>query len=93
MNSARYPFTYQYIVHSGKSEEEPNEHYVSGTINYIKKSVDDLSRYQNLQGRNISMDRLYTSLECADWLLEKKITSVGTIQQNRVGISAEIKDM
>ena len=39
------------------------------------------------------MDRLYTSFECADWLLGKKITSVGTIQQNRVGIPPEMRDI
>ena len=40
------------------------------------------------------MDRLYTNFEkCADWLLGKKITSVGTIQQNRVGIPPEMRDI
>lgn len=37
------------------------------------------------------MDRLYTSLELFDWLLEKKITAVGTIMLNRAGIPPAIK--
>ena len=37
------------------------------------------------------MDRLYTSFEVADWLLERKITMVGTIQSNRVGIPSAVK--
>ena len=37
------------------------------------------------------MERLYTSFEVADWFLQQKITMVGTIQANRVGIPAELK--
>lgn len=91
INGARYPYTHQTIVYSGKPVEEPNEYYVAGTIEYIKRLVDTLSKHQRLAGRNISMDRLYTSFEVADWLLQKKITMVGTIQANRVGIPAELK--
>ena len=57
LNSARYPYTYQSIVYAGKPESDPDErYYVTGTINYIKQLVENLGRYQNLQGRNISMD-------------------------------------
>ena len=37
------------------------------------------------------MDRLYTSLEIADWLSARNITMVGTFQKNRVGIPPELK--
>ena len=37
------------------------------------------------------MDRLYTSFEVADWLLDQDITMVGTIMSNRVGIPPAIK--
>ena len=37
------------------------------------------------------MDRLYTSIPMANWLLEKNITVVGTLMTNRRGIPDEIK--
>ena len=67
--------------------------YVSGTFNYITTLVEKLLKYQKLDGRNISMDRLYTSFKIADWLLQKHITMVGTFQLNRVGIPAELKQV
>ena len=39
------------------------------------------------------MDRLYSSLSVANWLLDKGITMVGTMQKNRVGIPASLKDV
>ena len=80
-------------MYAGKPVGEPNEYYVKGTINYVKKLVTNFERYQSLRGRNISMDRLYTSFEVADWLLKKNITMIGTIMSNRVGIPKEIKDI
>ena len=92
MNSARYPYTYQTHVYSGKPEEVTNESfYVQGTINYIKYLVKQLQKCHSLKGRNITMDRLYTSLEIADWLSARIITMVGTFQKNRVGIPPELK--
>ena len=37
------------------------------------------------------MDRLYTSIPIANWLLEKHITIVGTLMTNRRGIPDEVK--
>ena len=37
------------------------------------------------------MDRLYTSVPIAQWLLSKDITCIGTIMSNRIGIPAELK--
>ena len=73
-------------MYAGEPEGEPDEYYISGTFNYITRLVDKLSAYQNLGGRNISMDRLYSSFQIADWLLLKNITMIGTFQANRVGI-------
>ena len=45
LNSARYPYTYQTHVYSGKPEEVTNESfYVQGTINYIKYLVEQLQK-------------------------------------------------
>ena len=38
------------------------------------------------------MDRLYTSVEIASWLLQKNITIVGTVQKGRVGFPEEVFD-
>ena len=74
INSGWYPYTHQSVVYAGKPEGEPDEYYISGTFNYITRLVDKLSAYQNLGGRNISMDCSYSSFQIADWLLQKNIT-------------------
>jgi len=53
--------------------------------------VANLSRYTDLSGRNLTYDRLYTSVPLAHWLLDRKITSVGTLQSNRKGVPNQIK--
>ena len=94
LNCARYPYTYQSHVYCGKPEvSEDNQYYVQGTANYIKYLVEKLAKCHNLSGRNITMDRLYTSFEIADWLSKRNITMVGTFQKNRVGIPPEIKEV
>ena len=52
----------------------------------------NLSTNSSLAGRNISFDRLYTSIPLAKWLLEKRITCIGTMQLNRKGIPDELKE-
>ena len=39
------------------------------------------------------MDRLYSSFQIVDWLLQKSVTLIGTFQANRVGIPPETKKM
>ena len=93
LSRARYPYTHQSHVYCEKPVEQvENNHYVQGTINYIKYLFEKLSADHSLQGRNITMDRLYSNFEIAEWLHERKVTMVGTMQSNRVGIPASIKD-
>ena len=42
-------------------------------------------------GRSISTDRLYRSISLTNWLLERGITTVGTLNKNRIRIPDEIK--
>ena len=56
----------------------------------MKKLVEEAQAKLPLQGRNISMDRLYTSISLANWLYERDII-IGTLMTNRIGIPAEIK--
>lgn len=92
LNCARYPYTHQTHAYSGKPTEAPDQFYIQGTANYIKFLVQRLSMHHSLIGRNITMDRLYTSFEIAEWLLDRKITMLGTMQANRVGIPPVIKE-
>ena len=39
--------------------------------------LQKLSRYQDIRGRNITIDTLYSSLSLADWLLKYGITMYG----------------
>ena len=41
---------------------------------------------------HVSFDRLYKSIPLAKWLLEKRITCIGTMQLNRKGIPDELKE-
>ena len=91
LNDARYPYTYQSIVYAGKPEKGDGPFYITGNVNYIKTLVEKARSKLSLEGRNISMDRLYTSIAITNWLLEKKITVVGTMMKNRAGIPDELK--
>ena len=48
---------------------------------------------QDLQGRNLTTDNLYTSIPLAEQLEQRKMTLVGTMRHNRVGISKEVKSL
>ena len=93
INACRYPFTFSTAVYSGKPKAEPTSYYTPGTSQTIKYLIQNLECHTNLVGRNISYDRLYTSIPIAQWLLDRPITSVGTLQSNRKGIPAEIKEI
>ena len=59
-----------------KSLDVPNEYYVSGTDNYTKylvKNVTRVGRVNVLRDCNISLDRSLTTVGIADWLLERNI--------------------
>ena len=44
-----------------------------------------------MQGRYITIDKLYTAIPTTDWLLEQRVTKVGTLSTNYVGIPDKIK--
>ena len=66
LNSARYPYTYISHVYCGKPAREPDDFYVTGIYNYITSLVSNLEKAHCLDGRNISMDRLYSSFAIAE---------------------------
>ena len=96
INSSRFPFTYTTSVYAGRPVNYPSNNckfYVYGVEETVKSLVKNLEKNADLAGRNLSYDRLYTSIPLAKWLLERKITTIGTIQANRKGIPSEIKQV
>ena len=93
INARRYPFTSSAAVYSGKPKAEPTFDYTPGTSQTVRYLMQNLECHTNLVGRNISYDRLYISIPKAQWLLDRGITSAGTLQSNRKGIPTEIKEI
>ena len=92
INAVQYPYTYASHVYAGKPVDLPNQFYLSGTDNYTKYLIDYLAERSVLSGRNLTMDRLYTSFEIAEWLFEKHhMTMIGTFQSNRKGFPQDLK--
>ena len=93
IKTCRYPFTFSTAVYSSKPKEEPTSYHTPGTSQTVKYLIQNLECHTNLVGRNISYDRLYTSVPMAQGLLDRGITSVGTLQSNRKAIPAEIREI
>ena len=79
MNDARLSHTYTSAPYAGKPQNGTGPFYITGTENHVKALVNQLMENASLQGRNISIDRLYTAICTAKWLLSKGITIVGTM--------------
>ena len=67
-------------------------YYLKSTIDYIKYLVTKMERDQPIIGRTISADRLFTSIESTNLLLDRGIAAVGTLQKGRSGIPPELFD-
>ena len=78
LNAAGYPYLFCSIVYAGKPVGVPGKFYLQGTDNYMKSLVEETNKSVKLNGRNISMDRLYTGIPIARWLLSNDITVAGT---------------
>ena len=87
-------YMYFCLPYAGKPNGQPNEFYVTKTDEYTKYLVNGAIKIGGagcLRGRNISLDRYFTSVTIADWLLEKNITTTGTLRSDRKGIPKEMK--
>ena len=93
INDARYPYTFITAPYSGKPVGDAGEFYISGCDEIVKSLISRLEKSTDLKGRNISFDCLYTSIPQCKWLLERQITSVGTLKTNRRGIPDEFKSL
>ena len=84
ISDSRVPYTYYTLPYAGKPEEITDDsEYVTGTDNYTKYLVEGLEQHVNLQGRNISMDRYFTSMTISEYLLDKGMTVVVTMRLDR----------
>ena len=91
LSDKQVPFTYKAAPYSGKSKDGNGPYYVDHIENYVKYLVEEFEKDASLLGRNISTDRLYTSISLANWLLEHGIITVGTLNTNWIRIPDEIK--
>ena len=91
LNATRYAYTYCILPYCGKPIADYTPYYVAGIEESVKYLVQNLQGFSDLQGRNITFDRLYASVPLATWLLEQNRTCVGTLQSNRRGIPDAIK--
>ena len=72
INSAEVPYTYTSVIYAGKPVDKSGPYYVQTTHNVDKYLDNSLTREAYIKGYNLSTDRFYTSIEIANWLLEKK---------------------
>ena len=72
---------------------ELSERNIKDTLTLMKRIVEGYEEHgYSLKGTNISMDRYYTSIPQAEWLYDKNITYIGTLNSNRKGLPKEIKE-
>ena len=72
INLAALPYLHRAVVYASKPTGDPDEYYIQGTRNYVKA----LSNFVSLEGRNISMDGLYTSIPIVHLLLEMIVVNI-----------------
>lgn len=71
------------IVDTGKEPNQPRR------MNYGRDVVMQLATPIYGTGRNVTFDNFFTSLDLAERLLSKRLTSVGTIRKNRKEVPSE----
>ena len=92
INDSRFPFTDEAAPYAGKPENGDGPYNICATEDYVKYLVNEVEKDTSLKGRNVSTDRLYTSVPLAKWLLDRDITTVKTLNTVRIGIPDELKD-
>ena len=68
-------YTYSSLPYADKSdvtEGLTSKYYFTGTDEYTKYIVNEISKHNSIEGSNISMDQYLTSVSLVGWALEKK---------------------
>lgn len=77
-----------------EDKNDPNNPYVKGIFANVKRLLIGMSKYQELKGRHLTFDRLYTCAPLVDWLYNHmKMTSLGTLKANRKGLPVDFKNV
>ena len=74
VNSVKYAYTHMAVVYAGKPVGTPGPYYTPGILPTVQSLMNNLMSIIDIQGTNITMDRLYSSNELFEWLLAKNIT-------------------
>ncbi|KAJ8363286.1 hypothetical protein SKAU_G00121170 [Synaphobranchus kaupii] len=85
MCDARVPYAIDAVVYTGR---QPGEDVQK---NLGEKIVEQLCSGIRQTGRSITMDNFFTSVPLAEKLLEKNLTIVGTLRQNKADIPPVMK--
>ncbi|XP_056880909.1 uncharacterized protein LOC130521345, partial [Takifugu flavidus] len=85
MCDARVPYTIDGTVYTGRQPGEEIKKKLGETV------VQQLCSGIRGTGRNITMDNFFTSVPLAEKLLEKDLTIVGTLRQNKADIPPVMK--
>ena len=82
LGSSRHPYIYYTVPYTGKPVEITESH-IKDTLTLVTRIVEGYEQHgYSLKGSNISMDCYYTSIPLAEWLYNKDITSIGTLNSN-----------
>ena len=93
ITAVRYPFTFRTSVYCGEPVGFPGPYYITDIVHVVQSLVYQLSKNVDLQGQNITMDSIYTSIELLEWLLSEKITAVGAIKISNKCIPNEVRSI
>ena len=83
LNDARFPYIYKAVPCAAKQKTGDGPYYLKSTIDCIKYLVIAMEAVQHITIRNISTDRLYTSIDSTNWLLDCGVATVWTLQKGR----------
>ena len=75
-----------------KSKTGDGPYNLKSITDYIKYLVIKMEADQPITCRTISADCLYTSIESTNWLLDRIIATIMTLQKGRSGIPSELFD-
>ena len=83
------PYTEKPEVNNG----DTSKYYMTATDEYTNYLVTEVSRFNSIEGCNISMNRYFSSLSLAEWGINQKFTTIGTMQHDHKAIPKEIKSL
>ena len=95
MSWNRFYFISKFITFDNNAtlSADATKNYISGTDDYTKYLVNEVTRHNSIQGCNILKDRYFTFFTLAEWALDRNFTIAGTMRHDRKGISKELKIM